>query len=142
METETRLACVGFKNLDELRSVVFKYWEFKTAKQAKLKLPTVKVDRVFVNMDGAQERKYETYIAEIEEALSKPKEGSHKILGLLAKMAMVAMHSQLDEKFGWKDAARVDSPHSPKFDALAEKVLAQLRPHRLRRLHRGARLDP
>ncbi|MFS8065297.1 MAG: SNF2-related protein [Byssovorax sp.] len=125
METETRLACVGFKNLDELRSVIFKFWEFKTAKQAKLKLPVAKVDRVFVNMDAAQESKYESYIAAIEQALSNPKEGSHAILGLLAKMAMVAMHSQLDEKFGWKDAGLVASPHSPKFDALAQKILAQ-----------------
>jgi superfamily II DNA or RNA helicase len=125
MEAETRLACVGFKNLDELRSVIFKFWEFKTAKQAKLKLPVAKVDRVFVNMDAAQEKKYESYIAEIETALSNPREGSHKILGLLAKMAMVAMHSQLDEKFGWKDAGLVASPHSPKFDALAQKILAQ-----------------
>jgi predicted RNA methylase len=125
MEAETRLACVGFKNLDELRSVIFKFWEFKTAKQAKLKLPIAKVDRIFVNMDAAQEKKYEGYIAEIEQALSNPREGSHKILGLLAKMAMVAMHSQLDEKFGWKDAGLVSSPHSPKFDALAQKILAQ-----------------
>ena len=125
METETRLACVGFKNLDELRSVIFKFWEFKTAKQAKLKLPIAKVDRVFVNMDADQESKYESYIKEIEQALSNPREGSHMILGLLAKMAMVAMHSQLDEKFGWKDAGRVSSPHSPKFDAVAQKILAQ-----------------
>jgi predicted RNA methylase len=122
MEAETRLACVGFKNLDELRSVIFKFWEFKTAKQAKLKLPVAKVDRVFVNMDAAQEQKYESYIAEIENALSNPREGSHKILGLLAKMAMVAMHSQLDEKFGWKDAGLVSSPHSPKFDALNHRA--------------------
>ncbi|MEP7122512.1 MAG: SNF2-related protein [Byssovorax sp.] len=125
METETRLACVGFKNLDELRSVIMKFWEFKTAKQAKLKLPIAKVDRVFVDMDAAQEKKYQAYIAEIEDALSKPKEGSHKILGLLAKMAMVAMHSQLDEKFDWKTAGLVSSPESPKFLALAAKILAQ-----------------
>ena len=126
METETRLACVGFKNLDELRSVVFKFWEFKTAKQANLKLPVAKVERVFVNMDAAQEKKYrDSTSQEIEDALEKPKEGSHKILGLLARMAMVAMHSQLDEKFDWKDANLVSSPHSPKFDALTQKILAQ-----------------
>ena len=126
METETRLACVGFKNLDELRSVIFKFWEFKTAKQAHLKLPVAKVERVFVNMDTAQEKKYATYIAQIEDALSKPKElGGNTILGLLAKMAMVAMHAQLDEKFDWNTARGVDSPHSPKFDALAQKILAQ-----------------
>ncbi len=125
METETRLACVGFKNLDELRSVIFKFWEFKTAKQAKLSCLSPRSTRVFVDMDADQEEKYESYIKEIEYALSRPKEGSHQILGLLAKMAMVAMHSQLDEKFGWKDAGRVASPHSPKFDAVAQKILAQ-----------------
>ena len=40
LQTQTRMACVGFKNLDELRSVLMKAWEFKTAKQARLKLPT------------------------------------------------------------------------------------------------------
>jgi hypothetical protein len=125
METETRLACVGFKNLDELRSVIMKHWEFKTAKQAKLKLPVAKPGLVFVDMDAEQEVKYQQYVKEIEDALSKPKEGSHKILGLLAKMAMVAMHSQLDEKFDWKTASMVSSPESPKFLALAAKILAQ-----------------
>ena len=129
METEQRLACVGFKNLDELRSVVLKYWEFKTAKQAKLKLPTVKVDRVFVDMDRAQEDKYVEYVKAIEDELSKPKipgqPPSNKILGLLARMSMVAIHSQLDEGYDWGTAKRVASPHSPKFDALATRVLAQ-----------------
>ena len=124
METETRMACVGFKNLDELRSVVMKLWEFKTAKQAALRLPTPRIDRVFVDMDAAQEEKYQRYVEEIEHALANPKEGAHKILGLLQRMASVAQHAQLDEKFEWSNAHLVSSPHSPKFDALAKRVLA------------------
>jgi predicted RNA methylase len=124
MQTQTRMACVGFKNLDELRSVVMKLWEFKTAKQAGLKLPKPKIERVFVNMDAAQEKKYQQYVDEIEYALAHPKEGSHKILGLLQRMASVAQHAQLDEKFDWADAHLVASPHSPKYDALAKRVLA------------------
>jgi hypothetical protein len=124
MQTDTRLACVGFKNLDELRSVVMKLWEFKTAKQAGLKLPKPKIERVFVDMDAAQEQKYQQYVDEIELALANPREGSHKILGLLQRMASVAQHAQLDEKFEWSDAHLVDSPHSPKYDALAKRVLA------------------
>jgi hypothetical protein len=124
MQTETRMSCVGFKNLDELRSVVMKLWEFKTAKQAGLKLPTPKILREFVNLDAAQEQKYQRYVEEIEQALANPREGSHKILGLLQRMASVAQHAQLDEKFEWSDAHLVTSPHSPKFDALAKRVLA------------------
>ena len=71
MEAVTSLACVGFKNLDELRSVIFKFWEFKTAKQAGLKLPEVKVERVSVPMDADQEAKYVDYLKQIEEELGK-----------------------------------------------------------------------
>jgi superfamily II DNA or RNA helicase len=126
MEVEQRLACVGFKNADELRSVIYRLWEFKTAKQAGLKLPAVTQERVFVDMDAAQEQKYVDYVKAIEDELSKPKipgQKSGKILGLLARMAMVSMHSQLDEGFKWKTAGAVDNPHSPKFDALANNIL-------------------
>ena len=40
-------------------------------------------------------------------------------------MASVAQHAQLDEKFDWNSAHLVTSPHSPKYDALAKRVLAR-----------------
>jgi superfamily II DNA/RNA helicase len=47
-----------------------------------------------------------------------------KILGLLARMALVAIHPDLDEGYDWKTAASsgVD-PHSPKIDAMTKRVL-------------------
>ncbi len=125
MEAEQRLACVGFKNLDELRSIVFKFWEFKTARQAGLKLPEAHRERVIVPMDARQDAKYERYLEAIADALKNPRTAGHKVLGYLARMAMVSLHPDLDEGYGWKNAGQVANPHSAKFDALAKNVLAQ-----------------
>jgi hypothetical protein len=130
LATEPRLACTGFKNLDELRAVVLRLWTFKTAKEAKLKLPTAHVERVFVEMDAAQEGKYRKYVELIEEELAKPKipgggtGGGSKILGYLQNMAGVAQHAELDEGYTWSSASAVTSAHSPKYDALAKRIVA------------------
>src|SRR5262249_60123564 len=107
------------------RSVVNRLWEFKTAKQACLKLPTPTIERVFVDLDAAQEAKYQKYVDEIEQALANPRKEGHKVLGLLQRMASVTEHAQADEKFEWSDAHLVKSPHSPKYDALAKRILAK-----------------
>jgi predicted RNA methylase len=125
MSTDTRLACVGFKNLDELRTVVLAQWEFKSAEQAGLALPTATVETVNVDMNAAQDAKYDTYVSEIEEALKNPKKEGHKILGLLSRLASVAQHPQLDERFEWADAHLVKTPHCPKYDELAARVVAK-----------------
>jgi len=126
MDVEERSAVVGFSNLHELRDVIFRYGEFKTAEDVGLKLPEPRVQVVEVDMDAAQDAKYDDYVGQIESALESTKiSDKAKILGLLARMALVAIHPELDEGHDWKSAAApgVD-PHSPKFDALAERVLA------------------
>jgi superfamily II DNA or RNA helicase len=125
MNVEERGAVVGFQNLHELRDVIFRYGEFRTAEEVGLKLPEPKVEMVEVDMDAAQDAKYDRYVREIEAAIksTNPSDKS-KILGLLARMALVAIHSELDEGFGWKNAEQVSDPSSPKFAALAERVLA------------------
>lgn len=126
MDVEERSAVVGFTNLHELRDVIFRYGEFKTAEDVGLKLPEPRVQVVEVDMDDAQDAKYDAYVGQIEAALESTRiSDKAKILGLLARMALVAIHSELDEGHDWKSAgaAGVD-PHSPKFDALAERVLA------------------
>lgn len=125
MEVEERGAVVGFQNLHELRDTILRYGEFKTAEDVGLKLPEPKVEMVEVDMDAAQDAKYDRYVREIEAALkSDDPSDKTKILGLLARMALVAIHAQLDAGYSWKNADQVSSPHSPKFDALAERVLA------------------
>lgn len=125
MEVEEKGAVVGFQNLHELRDTILRYGEFKTAEEVGLKLPEPKVEMVEVDMDPAQDAKYDRYVREIEAALKSddPSEKT-KILGLLARMALVAIHAQLDSGYSWKTADQVADPSSPKFEALAERVLA------------------
>ncbi len=122
MEVVERAAVTGFQNLHELRDTLFRYAEFKTAEDVGLKLPKPDVRMVEVDMDADQDAKYAKYVAEIEAALDGPDRGS--VLGLLARMSLVAIHAELDEGYGFKDADKVSDPSSPKFAALAGRVLS------------------
>ncbi len=125
MEVVERSAVVGFQNLHELREVIFRYGEFKTAEDVGLRLPEPKVNVVEVDMSAAQDAKYERYVGQIEAALESSRAtDKSKILGLLARMALVAIHPDLDEGYDWKTAASsgVD-PSSPKFAAMTKRVL-------------------
>jgi hypothetical protein len=125
MDVVERSAVVGFQNLHELREVIFRYGEFKTAEDVGLKLPEPKVNVVEVDMNAAQDAKYERYVQQIEAALDSTRTADKaKILGLLARMALVAIHPELDEGYDWKTAASsgVD-PSSPKFAAMTQRVL-------------------
>lgn len=133
MQIEDRSAVIGFKNLHELRDIIFRYGEFRTAEDVGLVLPKPEVEIVQVSMDDAQEAKYQEYVERIEALVTgKDKDGNEvkrtpgskiAILGLLARLALVAIHSQLDEGLSWKAAQdpRID-PNSPKFDALSDRV--------------------
>jgi N12 class adenine-specific DNA methylase len=67
MDVVERRPVVGFQNLHELREVIFRYGEFKTAEEVGLlKLPEPKVNVVEVDMDAAQDAKYDRYVAQIE----------------------------------------------------------------------------
>jgi superfamily II DNA or RNA helicase len=125
MDVVERSAVVGFQNLHELRKVIFRYGEFKTAEDVGLKLPEPKVNVVEVDMNEAQDAKYDLYVRQIESALeSTSMADKAKILGLLARMALVAIHPDLDRGFDWKTAATSGvSPHSPKIDAMAKRVM-------------------
>jgi hypothetical protein len=80
---------------------------------------------VEVDIDPGQDAKYDAYVRQIEAALkSDDPSDKAKILGLLARMALVAIHAELDEGYSWKNADAVNDPSSPKFEALAERVLA------------------
>jgi hypothetical protein len=128
MEAVSRSAVTGFINLHELRDVIFRLGEFKTAEDVGLVLPEPTVHLVQVDMDPAQDAKYEKYVAEIQDAM-EDREKRSQILGLLARMALVAVHAELDEGYKWKTAADAVAdgsvnPTSPKFAALAERVMA------------------
>ncbi|HRI07554.1 MAG TPA: SNF2-related protein, partial [Nannocystaceae bacterium] len=101
-------AVTGFKNLDDLRTIIFTYGEFRTAAEVGLKLPRPIVETLTVQMDDAQEEKYARYVAEIERILANPNpeagSNSNVIVGLLARLALVALHPLLDEGYSLKTA--------------------------------------
>ncbi|MCB9746737.1 MAG: DEAD/DEAH box helicase family protein [Alphaproteobacteria bacterium] len=126
MQPVDRGAVVGFTNLHELRDLLFRYAEFRTADEVGLELPEPKVERVEVDMNRRQEALYEQYTQQIEDALNSddPRDKS-AILGLLARMSIVAIHDRL-EGMDWKKAKRAKGipATSPKFAACARRVLA------------------
>ena len=105
------LPCVvGFQNLDQFREVLFRYGEFRTAKQVGLKIPEPKVVRIDVDMDAAQEAKYDKYLKEYQSALASTTfnpESRFRALGLLQRMALVAVHAELDDGPGGASASAV-----------------------------------
>ncbi|MCA9695618.1 MAG: hypothetical protein KC636_38930, partial [Myxococcales bacterium] len=103
LEPVTRQAVVGFKNLDELRGVIFRYGEFRTAKDVGIKLPQPRKHTVEVDMDDRQEAKYELGIEMIEEALESPGP-SPQLLGLTTRLGLVALHGDGDEGYEWETA--------------------------------------
>ncbi|MBK8260023.1 MAG: DEAD/DEAH box helicase [Nannocystis sp.] len=141
-------AVVGFKNLDDLRTIIFTYGEFRTAEEVGLKLPRPIVETLTVQMDDEQEAKYRVYVRQIEEALENPNPDgpSNLILGLLARLALVALHPALDEGYSFRTAlaggeskrtnekgeeytVRLPRPSysSPKLEECARRVVAS--PH-------------
>lgn len=97
-------ACVGFKNLDDLRTLILTYGEFRTATEVGIDLPRPVVERVPIVMDDEQERKYEAYVAEIRAALKGKRKDKAKILGLLARLSLVALHPALEDGYDYDTA--------------------------------------
>ena len=106
-EVTKKSAVTGFKNLDDLRTIIFTYGEFRTAAEVGLKLPRPVVETITIAMDDEQEAKYARYVAQIEQILENPNpEGgeSYAILGLLARLSLVALHAALEEGYTYKTA--------------------------------------
>ena len=95
-----RSAVTGFQNLDDLRTIILTYGEFRTAEEVGLKLPCPVIEQVTVQMDDEQEEKYERMVSEIEDRLEKGK-GGPGMLGMLARLSLIAVHAQLDEGYNF-----------------------------------------
>ena len=107
LEPTKKLAVTGFKNLDDLRTILFTYAEFRTAAEVGLQLPRPLVETLTIQMDEVQEAKYDRYVAQIEQILDNPNpEGgeSYAILGLLARLSLIALHAALEEGYSYRTA--------------------------------------
>ena len=137
LKPQRRSVVAGFKNLDELRDVIFRYAEFRTAEEVGLKLPETQVEQIRVAMSEAQADKYERYLNEYENALKRGREDPRmrlKALGLLQRMALVAIHPELDAgplnkegkpEWTWQNARQVKDPACPKLLQVRDLILAK-----------------
>lgn len=135
LEVVSQMACVGFKNLGALRTVLFTHGEFKTAAQVGLKVPDPKPQQVLVDMDPDQQSAYDVTADEFAGLLSSgaARKNPGATLRLLARLNALAIHPRLtkDSELGpWsfeearKAAAsgEVDVDYS-KLRACADRIL-------------------
>lgn len=125
LEIQSVPCVIGFKNLDQLREVLFRYGEFRTAKEVGLTVPEPVVNTIDVAMNEEQESKYKSYLAQYEAAVSNP--GSKAAaLGILVRMSAIAVHPELDnEDWTYANAHLTPNFHSPKLDKIAALVSQQ-----------------
>ncbi len=140
---ENRAAVVGFRALNDMRDGVYRYGDFKDAIEVGLKLPESTQQRVFLPMDQAQKDKYKRYRDDYERIVTGRVQGKerYEALSILTKMALVALHPELDEppslgivskkgkeikKWTWENADQVRNPESPKLREAARLVLEKL----------------
>jgi hypothetical protein len=119
----------GFKNLDDLRTIIRTYGEFRSGEEVGLTLPEPRSEQVRVPLGPEQEDKYAELVRKIERALQQSKiEGSqNKILGLLARLSVIALHPKLDGGVEYDKALSTINPAyyaSPKLTACAERIAA------------------
>lgn len=130
-------ACVGFKELHELRAVIRRYGDFKIPEDLRnpdgtpaLTLPKPKIEVITVEMNFEQGRKYAAYRKQLKDAKAEREMG--EMLSIMSRMALVSLHPALDiltdsgnegtkERFkrGLSDEF---SPSSPKVDACASWI--------------------
>ena len=94
-----RSVVAGFKNLNELRDIIFRYGEFRTAEEVGLKLPESQVETRAVPMSPAQKASYSVLVLDYTNALRRAAEDPKaklKALGTLQRMALVSIHPELD----------------------------------------------
>ena len=147
MSIVKRGVVAGFKNLDELRSVIFRFAEFRTAEEVGLVLPKPEISQITVPMDERQEAKYAVYATKYRDALKRSKDDPKmrlKALGMLQRMALTAIHPELDEGpragqdaddadamglpedrtgWTWGNSTQVSNPACPKLTHVQNMIL-------------------
>ena len=130
LKVSMRSVVDGFKNLDDLRTIIKRYGQFRSGADVGLTLPEPRSEQVRVPLGPEQEDRYGELVRKLERALQQSQvQGSsqNKILGLLARLSLVALHAKLDG--GVEYGAALSSVHaadyaSPKLTACAERVAA------------------
>lgn len=113
------LVTVGFKNLGELREIMKRYIDRKTAADVGLALPA-RDDRMhMIDMTDDQESVYEDLRQQMQDlATNKDSTGDAHIFSIMDKMAKAAMDLEL------LDAKLYAGAHSPKYAEAAQHIAA------------------
>lgn len=120
-EMEEALVTSGFRNMDELRSIMQRYIHRQTADDVGLKLPGRDDRTHFVEMDDEQQKVYAELRELAEESGGKDATGDAHIFSIMDKMNKAAMDLSL------LDPDQYAGRSSPKYQACAEQVVAGLR---------------
>jgi len=140
---ERKLAATAFGNLDEIRDVLDRYAEFQTAESVSqlypdraLVLPEPTSRQIVVEMEEGQADRYEKLrqqAAEIREAMrsgdaERKAAMAAKLLGVMARMALVSLHPALaDSGWDWKTAGSLPEyeQDSAKIEAVGKSIKGQ-----------------
>lgn len=118
-QMDRALCTVGFKNLDELREIMRRYIDRKTAEDVGLQLPTADHQQHLLDMSAAQKEVYGELREQAEKAAQeKEASGEGHIFSIMARMAKASLDLEIF------DPVRFAGAKSPKYDALAAKVAA------------------
>ncbi len=121
----------GFRNLDDLKLILETFGEFRTAVQVGIQLPEPRIELIRVPMSEEQQALYKGVRFDLERLLSRgPQAGqssSNAVLGLMARLSVIAMHPALDGgDRTYENALDIGAANyaAPKLDACAERVVA------------------
>ena len=115
-------AAVGFKNVHELRLVLGRFAEFKTAEDVNLPLPDVDVKIIEIEMSDRQRAIHDGLAADYRNG------DNNDLLGVLVRMVQTCIHPALGaepKRWKWKNAMELvhEGQHaSPKFLRLAQEI--------------------
>lgn len=113
---ERALVTVGFKNLDELRGVMRRYIDRKTAEDVGLVLPARDDRQHLVEMSAEQKAVYADLREQADKASGKDATGDAHIFSIMDRMAKAAMDLELYDPVAYRGA------HSPKIAAAAGQI--------------------
>ena len=101
-EIEPARAVTGFKNLRELRELLFRWGNFVSARDAGLKLPKSRECLASVELDDAQEELYDALRRQARTALRKGQKGT--AFAAISRMRLAAIHAEIMDGYDWRTA--------------------------------------
>ncbi len=125
----SREVVTGFRNIQELKDILFRFSEFRTAQEVGLLLPKSVPQTIKVPMGKEQEEVHQRLLNKYRYLIADRSAGArHQALGSLMQMSLVSLHPALytqRPKEGWNKSNwnRVTEISSPKLEYIASEVM-------------------